>query len=234
MDKIIKIAPSLLSANILHLDQEIQEVTAAGADWLHIDIMDGHYVPNITFGPSLVAAIAHTYIKMPIDVHLMITPAQPHIKAFANAGAHFITIHPDADIHTHRVLSEIRHHGAKAGIALNPSTPLCVLDYLRPFVDLILIMTVNPGFSGQSFIPEMLDKIAAVRQKIDHSGLPIFLEVDGGINRTTAPLVISAGADIIVAGDAIFGKKAHSDQRETYKDKIASLRQNMSLQRHKA
>ena len=200
------IAPSLLSADFLHLHDEIQAVTQGGADWLHMDIMDGHYVPNITFGSGMVQAVRRCS-SLPIDVHLMITPAQPYIKSFAQSGASSLTIHPDADSHTHRLLSEIRENGMKAGIALNPQTPLCVLDHLLPLLDLILVMTVNPGFGGQSFISEMLTKIKAARRLIDESGFPILLEVDGGINASIAPVVITAGADILVAGAAIFGNK---------------------------
>lgn len=214
----IKISPSILSADILNLGRDIAAIEQAGADWVHIDVMDGHYVPNITYGPALVKAVK-SMTKLPLDVHLMIKPAQPHIKAFADAGADIITIHPDADIHTHRVLSEIKNYGAKAGIALNPGTPVTVLEPLIPFVDLVLVMSVNPGFGGQSYIPEVTHKIAEVRQMIDHSGRAIELEVDGGINLSTAQEAIAAGATTLVAGAAIFGQPA-----DQYQALISGLR----------
>ncbi len=214
----IKISPSILSADILNLGRDIAAIEQAGADWIHIDVMDGHYVPNITYGPALVKAVK-SMTKLPLDVHLMIKPAQPHIKAFAEAGADIITIHPDADIHTHRVLSEIKSYGAKAGIALNPGTPVTVLEPLIPFVDLVLVMSVNPGFGGQSYIPEVTHKIAEVRQLIDRSGRAIELEVDGGINLSTAQEAVAAGATTLVAGAAIFGQPA-----DQYQALISGLR----------
>ncbi len=222
LKKSIIIAPSLLSADILHLNDDIQAVIQGGADWLHVDVMDGHYVPNISFGPVIVQG-ARKVSQLPIDVHLMITPAQPFIKSFAMSGASSLTIHPDADPHPHRILAEIREYGLKAGIALNPGTPLCVLDDLLPFVDIILVMTVNPGFGGQSFIPELLPKIASVRRRIDESPFSILLEVDGGINAETAPQVISMGADVLVAGSAIFEKKMNGN----YAKAISALRTSL-------
>lgn len=214
----IKISPSILSADILNLGRDIAAIEQAGADWVHIDVMDGHYVPNITYGPALVKAVK-SMTKLPLDVHLMIKPAQPNIKAFAEAGADIITIHPDADIHTHRVLSEIKSYGAKAGIALNPGTPVTVLEPLIPFVDLVLVMSVNPGFGGQSYIPEVTHKITQVRQMIDRSGRAIDLEVDGGINLSTAQEAVAAGATTLVAGAAIFGQPA-----DQYRTLISGLR----------
>lgn len=214
----IKISPSILSADILNLGAEVQAVGAAGADWIHVDVMDGRYVPNITYGPHLVAALRR-FTNLPLDVHLMISPAQPHIKAFAEAGADLITVHPDADTHIHRVLCDIKSYGIKAGIALNPGVPITAIETLVPFVDLILVMTVNPGFGGQAYIPEMTDKIRQVRHLINRSGREIELEVDGGINLETAPLAIAAGATALVAGAAIYGA-ADKD----YQAKITALR----------
>lgn len=216
----IKIAPSILSADILNLGRDIAAIEQAGADWIHIDVMDGHYVPNITYGPALVKAVK-SVTKLPLDVHLMIKPAQPHIKAFADAGADIITVHPDADIHTHRVLSEIKSYGAKAGIALNPGVPITILEPLIPFIDLVLVMSVNPGFGGQTYISEITTKIAEIRQMIDRSGRNIELEVDGGINLSTAKNAITAGATALVAGAAIFGQPA-----DQYQVLISSLRES--------
>ena len=216
----IKIAPSILSADSLNLGRDIAAIEQAGADWIHIDVMDGRYVPNITYGPALVKAVK-SVTKLPLDVHLMIKPAQPHIKAFAEAGADIITVHPDADIHTHRVLSEIKSYGAKAGIALNPGTPITILEPLIPFIDLVLVMSVNPGFGGQTYIPEITTKIAEIRQMIDRSGRNIELEVDGGINLSTAKNAITAGATALVAGAAIFGQPA-----DQYQVLISSLRES--------
>ncbi len=214
----IKIAPSILSADILNLGRDLTAIEQAGADWIHIDVMDGRYVPNITYGSALVKAVRST-TNLPIDVHLMIAPAQPHIKAFAEAGASIITVHPDADIHTHRVLSEIKSYGIKAGIALNPGTPASIIEPLIPFVDLILVMSVNPGFGGQSYIPEVTSKITDIRQMIDQSGHTVDLEVDGGINLSTAKSAIAAGATALVAGAAIFGQSS-----EHYATVISGLR----------
>ncbi|MBX3486947.1 MAG: ribulose-phosphate 3-epimerase [Candidatus Paracaedibacteraceae bacterium] len=214
----IKIAPSILSADILNLGRDLSAIEQAGADWIHVDVMDGRYVPNITYGPALVKAVRST-TNLPIDVHLMIAPAQPHIKAFAEAGASIITVHPDADIHTHRVLSDIKSYGIKAGIALNPGTPASMIEPLIPLVDLILVMSVNPGFGGQNYIPEVTSKITDIRQMIDQSGRTIDLEVDGGINLSTAKSAIAAGATALVAGAAIFGQSS-----EHYATVISGLR----------
>ncbi len=214
----IKIAPSILSADILNLGRDLTAIEQAGADWIHVDVMDGRYVPNITYGSALVKAVRST-TNLPIDVHLMIAPAQPHIKTFAEAGASIITVHPDADIHTYRVLSDIKNYGIKAGIALNPGTPASMIEPLIPLVDLILVMSVNPGFGGQSYIPEVTSKITDIRQMIDQSGRAIDLEVDGGINLSTAKCAIAAGATALVAGAAIFGQSS-----EHYATVISGLR----------
>ncbi len=199
----VRIAPSILAADFANLGEEVRAMTAAGADLIHLDVMDGHFVPNITFGPLVVAAL-RPHTTLPLDVHLMIAPVDPFIAGFAEAGADIITIHPEAGHHVHRSLQHIRALGRKAGIALNPATPVSVVDHLLNDVDLILVMSVNPGYGGQDFIPESLNKIAALRQRIESSGRDIGLEVDGGINGGTAPRVIVAGADMLVTGSACF------------------------------
>ena len=203
MTRPVRIAPSILSADFARLGEEVRAVDAAGADWIHIDVMDGHFVPNITIGPAIVKAI-RPVTRLPFDVHLMISPVDPYLDAFAEAGADTITIHPEAGPHIHRSLQHIRSLGKRAGVVLNPGTPEDALEYLLEEVDLVLVMSVNPGFGGQSFITSQLRKIEAIRSMIDKLGKPIDLEVDGGIDPETARQAIDAGADALVAGTATF------------------------------
>ena len=200
----IRIAPSLLAADFSRLGEEVRAIEQAGADWLHLDIMDGHFVPNISFGPGLIKAL-RPHSKMPFDVHLMIAPADPYLAAFAEAGADLISLHPEAGPHLHRSLQTIRALGKKAGVVLNPGTPVDVLAHVMDLVDLILVMSVNPGFGGQSFISSQLSKIATLRRMITATGREIALQVDGGVTAKTAPDCIAAGADVLVAGTAVFG-----------------------------
>jgi len=201
----IKIAPSILAADFAQLGAETQAICRAGCDLVHVDVMDGHFVPNITIGPAIVAAIK-PHSSKPLDVHLMIAPVDPYIRAFAEAGADIISFHPEAGAHPHRTIQAIKSMGCKVGIVLNPATPISAIETLIDELDLILVMSVNPGFGGQTFIPSQLEKIARLRALIDASGRDIELEVDGGINRQTAPQVIAAGASILVAGTAVFTK----------------------------
>lgn len=218
MQQRVRIAPSILSADFAALGEEVRAIDAAGADYIHVDVMDGHFVPNITIGPDVVKALRKHTAK-PFDVHLMISPVDPYIEAFAAAGADIITVHPEAGPHTHRTVQAIRACGKKAGVSLNPATPVEVVDYLLPELDLVLVMTVNPGFGGQRFIPAQLEKIRDLRRRIDKIGRAIDLEVDGGINADTAAGAIAAGADVLVAGTASFAGGAAA-----YAENIRRLR----------
>ena len=200
----VRIAPSILSADFARLGDAIREAEAAGADWIHVDVMDGHFVPNITIGVPVVAAIRKV-TRLPLDVHLMIERPDRYVEAFAKAGADYLTVHVEAERHLHRAVEAIRQHGAKPGVSLNPATPASALDEILPFVDLVLVMSVNPGFGGQQFIETSVPKIAAIRRALDERGLGADIEVDGGIAPATIRRVVEAGANVVVAGAAVYG-----------------------------
>ncbi|OYQ29284.1 ribulose-phosphate 3-epimerase [Sandarakinorhabdus cyanobacteriorum] len=199
----VRIAPSILSADFARLGEEVRAISAAGADWIHVDVMDGHFVPNLTIGPMVVKAL-RPHSSLPFDVHLMISPADPYLEAFAEAGADILTVHPEAGPHLHRTVQRIKALGKQAGVSLNPASPVELVETVLGDIDLILVMSVNPGFGGQSFITSQLKKIERLRRLIDDSGRTIHLEVDGGVDAANAATVVAAGADVLVAGTASF------------------------------
>ena len=218
------IASSILSANFAKLGEEVDNVLAAGADWVHFDVMDNHYVPNLTIGPMVCQALRKHGVTAPIDVHLMVEPVDRIVPDFAEAGASIISFHPEASRHVHRTIQLIKSHGCKAGLVLNPATPVEVLDWVLEDLDLVLLMSVNPGFGGQAFIPSTLDKLRAVRAMIDKLGKPVLLEVDGGVKADNIGEIAAAGADAFVAGSAIFNAPNYSEMISKMRGNVAAAR----------
>ena len=224
MSSPFRIAPSILSADFARLGDEVRDVIAAGADWIHFDVMDNHYVPNLTIGPLVCEALRKHGVTAPIDVHLMIEPVDRIVPDFAKAGASMITFHPEASRHVHRTIQLIKSHGCQAGVVLNPATPIEVLDYVIEELDMVLVMSVNPGFGGQAFIPSALDKLRRIRERIDRTGKPIRLEIDGGVKPDNIAEIAAAGADTFVAGSAIFGQPDYANVVRRMKDAVAAVR----------
>ena len=218
------IAPSILSADFARLGEEVDNVLAAGADWVHFDVMDNHYVPNLTIGPLVCEALRKHGVTAPIDVHLMVQPVDRIVPDFAKAGASLISFHPEASAHVHRTIQLIKSHGCKAGLVLNPATPVEALDYVLDELDLVLLMSVNPGFGGQSFIPSALDKLRRVRERIERSGREIRLEIDGGVKPDNIGEIAAAGADTFVSGSAIFGQSDYAQVIRRMRDAVAATR----------